>query len=234
LDYERALELQRSLMPAVQGRALTGVQLGAYASAREDFSRLLEANPADELARVGRAFCAVNEGDLDVALDDCDAALRRRPNAPRALGIRAFVRALRGDHRGAISDGDAALRGTARAPTARAARALAKALAGDTQGAVQDLQPLGANASFDTLALSCQAYVLVVAGRSAEGLSLSERALKLNSRFELAREACARAHLQLGDHEQAIRECTWVLADMSADYPTRRRVERLLEEARAR
>lgn len=126
-------------------RGLVLLELGAFASAREDFEAWLSRDARDPAAWLGLGRSLAGDKQHAAALDAFEQALAQRPDWGDAHWHRATSRAAVRDLGGAVEDLDAAMlhlapyaRGTGREVRICVARAQLRLLAEDHAGARED------------------------------------------------------------------------------------------------
>ncbi|MDE6300456.1 MAG: tetratricopeptide repeat protein [Muribaculaceae bacterium] len=103
-DLESAIAIDPNSYAAIYQKANTEFELGNFAQARTDYSRLQRINSRSTEAAIGLARCSVKENNLSAATDFLQQAVDFDPNNPEIYVRRASVRRLMGDHNGAVDD----------------------------------------------------------------------------------------------------------------------------------
>jgi serine/threonine protein kinase/tetratricopeptide (TPR) repeat protein len=93
-----------------EARARAQARLGNHAAATEDFSRLLELEPARQANRVERGWSYLAVDAAALAERDFTHVLEHEPANADALAGRGFARVRRGQYRAAVKDAEASLR----------------------------------------------------------------------------------------------------------------------------
>jgi tetratricopeptide (TPR) repeat protein len=238
-DLDGAVEAMRLAVSAGAGIAenvayvqtLLGdleLQRGRPAAARSAYRTALARRPRYAPAEAGLARVEIAAGDLDGAASRLRSVARRLPVTSNLI-LLAETDMARGDKRAAEID-LAVVRTQQRLLEAAGARpdaelVLFEANHGDPRAAVRLGRRLWADApsvrSADALGLA-----LTRAGRSAEGLTLARRALRLGSRDPLFRLHAGLAAKGAGQPGVAARELRAALAGRAALSPLRAREAR--------
>ena len=103
-DLESAIAIDPASYSAIYQKANTEYELGRYADARTDYTRLQRLNSRSTEALIGLARCSVKENNLSGASDMLQQAVDFDPNNPEIYVRRASVRRMMGDHNGAVDD----------------------------------------------------------------------------------------------------------------------------------
>lgn len=103
-DLNSAIAIDGNSAAAYYQRANTEYELGDYAAARTDYTRLQRFNSRSPEALVGLARIAVQERNYGQATNLLEQAVSFSPNEPEVYVRRAGVRRLMEDHNGAVED----------------------------------------------------------------------------------------------------------------------------------
>lgn len=123
-DYNRAIELDPSLMSAYSNRALTLSALQRYEEALADYDKALALNPQQHLTYFGRGQLYMQRGEQEKALADYNRAIELTPTFAGHYLMRAGAHAARQDVDAAFADYETALRLDPKNAYAYALRAL--------------------------------------------------------------------------------------------------------------
>ena len=103
-DLNSAIALDPDSYTAIYQKANTEFELGNYAAARTDYTRMQRINSRSPEALLGLARCSVKENNLSAANDYLQQAVDFDPNNSEIYLRRANVRRLMADHNGAVDD----------------------------------------------------------------------------------------------------------------------------------
>lgn len=103
-DFSAALKLDSTSFMALYQKANEEYELGDYAAAKADYTRLRSANPRSVEALTGLARVAVKENDLGLASEYMDGAVGMMSADSDIYIRRASVRRMQGNNTGAVED----------------------------------------------------------------------------------------------------------------------------------
>lgn len=103
-DFSAALKLDATSFMALYQKANEEYELGDYAAAKADYTRLRSANPRSVEALTGLARVAVKENDLGLASEYMDGAVGMMSADSDIYIRRASVRRMQGNSTGAVED----------------------------------------------------------------------------------------------------------------------------------
>ncbi|MGE0708026.1 MAG: tetratricopeptide repeat protein [Planctomycetota bacterium] len=137
-ELDRALALDRTLVPAWSKRGQVKAELGRLAEGIADLDEALRLQPGLGKLWANRGGLKQQAGDLPGACADLDKALELEPGLRQVWVARGELRARRGDFRGALEDMGQAAERFPRWPLPLARRAELRLERGDRQGALAD------------------------------------------------------------------------------------------------
>lgn len=103
-DLNRAVDLDPNSYQAIYQRANAEFELGMYAEAKADYTRMQRLNSRSQEALFGLARVAVKENNLGLANEYVEQAVALTPSQSEAYVRRASVKALMSDYNGAVDD----------------------------------------------------------------------------------------------------------------------------------
>lgn len=103
-DFSEALKLDPASFMALYQKANEEYELGDYAAAKADYTRLRSTNPRSVEALTGLARVAVKENNLSLASEYMDGAVQMMSADSDIYIRRASVRRMQGNNTGAVED----------------------------------------------------------------------------------------------------------------------------------
>lgn len=103
-EATQALALEPNSTAMLNLRGEIEYDLGQYAEAKADFSKLLRIQPRSQEAFFGLAMVAAKENNMGLARDYIERAVALTPNKSDVYVNSARVKEVMGDHTGAVSD----------------------------------------------------------------------------------------------------------------------------------
>lgn len=139
-DFNRALELDPTLVKVYSNRGYIRYELEDYTGAVSDFDRALELDPKMALAYSNRALAKAKLGQTEEAIRDADRAIELGPNSAQTHGGRGTVMRILGRKKEALLSYNQAIRINSNFAKALRRRAQTRFELGDKQGALTDFE----------------------------------------------------------------------------------------------
>lgn len=210
-DFTSALAFDRFHYDAFDNRGLAYSDRGDLDRALADHAEALRGLPDSATVRLHRALTYTRMRRFEFALDDVNLILQRDSKYARAYAERGAIYALMGRMNEAFADYASAIKfeesSTLKADFLRARGDLYLSVDRNAEAADDFLRVIGlGRAGAGDYARRC--YALVANGNARAGLGSCDRALQMDAKSLLARNAQGIAYLQQGKYPQSIADFT--------------------------
>ena len=205
-DFQKALDIEPTNVPARLGKALSLIMLGEYDNARAEMDQLLERYPNYFMAHYVKAQTLYQQQQLAQAQESVQLALKLAPDYPESLLLAGTINYQLEQ----LNQSEQYLRQYLRQRPGdrQAAKLLAATLLKlkKPAAAIEVLEPGMPAASDDVQYLSLLGGAYLGHGDAAKGMDYLEKAIALAPDSVSIRTQLAILHLALGEEQQAIGE----------------------------
>ncbi|MBN2391726.1 MAG: tetratricopeptide repeat protein [Anaerolineae bacterium] len=210
-EYNKALELDSTYVPAYYNRGLAHAKQQHYADAIADFSEVitldpLHVDPHYVDAYYNRGLVYARQNAFDQALTDYDQALALRPEDPLIYNSRGNVRYKAKDYAQAIADYDQAIQHDPAYTDAYLNRGLTYAAQEEYQHAIGDYNQAIALDPESAIAYNYRGQVYSRLQQYERALEDYTQAVTLDPNYAVAYNNRGLCYVHLGKHTQAIAE----------------------------
>jgi tetratricopeptide (TPR) repeat protein len=185
-SFNRAIELEPTLVEAYKERARIFMDLKEYVRAAADLTRAANLDPGDAETLALRGLTSMERMLYDAAAADFTKALESSPGDPRVLYDRAVAHMLRDDQQAAMVDVEAVLRVMPNAARALCMRGIIRYRLGSIEEAREDFQKAVDIAPYDPLLWNNRGFFLYKIDDRKDALESFNQALKLEPEYKSA------------------------------------------------